>query len=163
MNLKEFGKRLKEVRKEKHITQSELSEITGISIQAISSYETGQYAPVADYLIDIASALNVSLDYLVCGGQKKELYSTQIIKDTSGIYNNIISLINTGYAEISIDEKTIFTPEIVNIRIKNNILVEDLKNINILLNTRDSYPKETFDLMLNSLIKGINKKMDSLE
>lgn len=55
------GLKIKSLMKMKHITQKELSEKTGISSGAISSYLSGHYEPKFDKLQLIANALGVSV------------------------------------------------------------------------------------------------------
>ena len=50
--------RLKEIRKEKGISQQELAEMVGVSRNTISSLETGQYEPTAK----LALILSIALD-----------------------------------------------------------------------------------------------------
>ena len=57
--------RLKELRKNKGITQRQLSEETGMSFQSISFYEHGEREPGVKALISLADYFNVSIDYLV--------------------------------------------------------------------------------------------------
>ena len=49
---------LKEIRKEKNMSQSALAELVGVSRNTISSLETGQYEPTAK----LALVLSISLD-----------------------------------------------------------------------------------------------------
>ncbi|MCR5146050.1 MAG: helix-turn-helix transcriptional regulator [Clostridia bacterium] len=49
---------LKEIRKEKGISQQELAEMVGVSRNTISSLETGQYEPTAK----LALILSIALD-----------------------------------------------------------------------------------------------------
>lgn len=58
-----FGKRLRQARKMRCMTMSELAEKIGISKQAISKYEAGKMGPDSDILCKIARALNVTKDY----------------------------------------------------------------------------------------------------
>jgi putative transcriptional regulator len=48
--------KLKEIRKEKHLSQQDLANMVGVSRNTISSLETGQYQPTAKlaYIISIA-------------------------------------------------------------------------------------------------------------
>ena len=57
--------RLKELRKEKNISQYELALITGISQTAYSGYESGKVMPTIEPLIKLADYYHVTLDYLV--------------------------------------------------------------------------------------------------
>lgn len=59
-----IGKRLKEVRKIKGLTQKELSEMVGVSVSTVKKWEQDQVDPNTAALISIAVALNVSIDYL---------------------------------------------------------------------------------------------------
>lgn len=49
---------LKEIRKEKSISQQELADMVGVSRNTISSLETGQYQPTAKLAYVIAIALD---------------------------------------------------------------------------------------------------------
>ena len=50
--------RLKEIRTEKRISQSELAEMVGVSRNTISSIETGQFSPTAKLALIICIALD---------------------------------------------------------------------------------------------------------
>ena len=49
--------RLKEIRTEKRISQSELAEMVGVSRNTISSIETGQFSPTAKLALILCIAL----------------------------------------------------------------------------------------------------------
>jgi transcriptional regulator with XRE-family HTH domain len=59
-----LGERIKEARWERGMTQKELSEKTGIHINALSFYERDMVDPSFCCVVWIAEALEVSLDYL---------------------------------------------------------------------------------------------------
>lgn len=60
-----FGKKLKKLRLEKKINQSELGEIISVSPSTIGMYERDQRFPDKDILIKIADYFEVSVDYLL--------------------------------------------------------------------------------------------------
>lgn len=61
MNLKkDFGKRIKELRSKKGITQYQLAELVGIDPKHISHIETGRSFPKADLIEKFANALNTN-------------------------------------------------------------------------------------------------------
>lgn len=60
-----FGKRLKELRKQNHITQQQLGDMVGVTKVSICCYENGTRTPTLDTLIDLADALNTELTYLL--------------------------------------------------------------------------------------------------
>ena len=69
MDEKEIGKRIKEVRNSKNMTQKQLAESSKIDATSISRYETGVQTPNLTTLTYIAVALEISLDYLVFGNK----------------------------------------------------------------------------------------------
>ena len=50
--------RLKEIRTEKGLSQSELAELVGVSRNTISSIETGQFSPTAKLALILCIALD---------------------------------------------------------------------------------------------------------
>lgn len=62
--LADFPKRLRTLRKQMRISQHELSQLCGLSLNQISRYELGIREPTAASLVKMARALNVSMDYL---------------------------------------------------------------------------------------------------
>ncbi len=57
--------RLKKIRKEKGVSQSDVAEILGISRQAYNHYETGRRDPSNESLNTLANYFSVSVDYLL--------------------------------------------------------------------------------------------------
>ena len=60
-----FGKRLKELRVEKGLSQQMLGELLGFCNQTISFWENGSREPDLDTLISIAHYFDVTLDNLL--------------------------------------------------------------------------------------------------
>ena len=60
-----FGKKLKELRLEKNLSQRKLGEIFNVCNQTISFWETGSREPDLDSLLNIARFFNVPVDYLL--------------------------------------------------------------------------------------------------
>ena len=61
----EFKERLKELRLERGLTQTELANKTKISQAGIAKWETGDRTPNLEYLIVLAKFFGVSADYLI--------------------------------------------------------------------------------------------------
>lgn len=61
------GDRLREIRKQRSLSQTELGEITGLHFTNISRYERNLSHPGAETLKKIADSLGVSSDYLMAG------------------------------------------------------------------------------------------------
>lgn len=66
----EFKQRLKLLREIKGLKQYELARHVGVSRSTISGYETKGYQPSHEKLLRMAQTLNVSIDYLVTGGEE---------------------------------------------------------------------------------------------
>jgi transcriptional regulator with XRE-family HTH domain len=60
-----FGKRLTEVRKDKKMSQDEVGKLVGVHGAVIGRYEREEVKPSIEVVIQLAEALEVSLDYLV--------------------------------------------------------------------------------------------------
>lgn len=67
MDKKRLGKRMRKVRLEEGMKLVELSERIGLkSWSAINDFERGASCPTFSRLIQIADALHVNVDYLLC-------------------------------------------------------------------------------------------------
>ena len=70
MDLVKTGAFLKELRKEKNITQEELAEKMGVSRRTVSRWETGANMPDMDILIDISDFYEIDLREILDGERK---------------------------------------------------------------------------------------------
>lgn len=60
-----LGKRLRELRKTKGYSQTQLGKLINVTKVSISGYETENRTPNLETLIDLAEVLETSLDYLI--------------------------------------------------------------------------------------------------
>jgi len=58
--------KLKELRDERQITQTEIANALHITQKAYSYYERGEREPSIQTLIEIANYFNISIDHLLC-------------------------------------------------------------------------------------------------
>ena len=65
MRGKSMKNRIKDLREDRDMRQSDLARETGIDQRTISNYETGKTSPDAEALIRLADFFDVSIDYLV--------------------------------------------------------------------------------------------------
>ena len=63
-----FAENLKQIRKERNLSQEDLAELLDVSRQAVSKWEQGMGYPEAETLLLLSGKLNVSLDALVSSG-----------------------------------------------------------------------------------------------
>lgn len=61
----EFGNRLRQLRKDRNLTQQQLATLIGVKNSVISFYEVGERMPSPDALRKLALALHVTTDYLL--------------------------------------------------------------------------------------------------
>ena len=66
-NEKEVGKRIRNLRKQKGMTQDELAAVFKTESSAISKIETGNRTISLDYVVEIAAYFEVSIDFLING------------------------------------------------------------------------------------------------
>lgn len=66
MNQTALGKRIREERKKLNLTQEQLAELVNVSTTYIGFVERGERTITLAKLVNIANALGVSVDYLLC-------------------------------------------------------------------------------------------------
>lgn len=63
----ETGKRIRQIRMEKSLTQEQFAEKIGVSTRQVRAFESGENGTSIDVLVAVAELFEVSLDYLVMG------------------------------------------------------------------------------------------------
>lgn len=58
--------RIKALREQKGLTQTDLSKLLGITRSSVNAWEMGISVPSTQYIVDLASIFKVSTDYLLC-------------------------------------------------------------------------------------------------
>ncbi|MGN0587158.1 MAG: helix-turn-helix domain-containing protein, partial [Oscillospiraceae bacterium] len=76
-----IGSFLKELRKDKGITQEQLAELTGVSNRSVSRWETGTNLPDLDILIQLADYYNVELREIL-DGERKDVQMDKETRET---------------------------------------------------------------------------------
>ena len=77
-----FGERLRDLRKEKTLLQSEFGELFGLSPSAIGSYERNLREPQYSHLVQFADYFKVSLDFLLCRTTERLTVADYTARDT---------------------------------------------------------------------------------
>ena len=93
--------KLRQLRKERKLTQVELQMRTGIEQSLLSKFENGERVPPTETLIALADFYHVSIDYILCRTE-----NPQINKNRSSLVNlRILSpaknVINANMVKIS--------------------------------------------------------------
>lgn len=77
-----IGSRIREIRLSQHLTQAKLAEMAGIEPSNLSHIERAATKVSLPTLVNIANALEVTLDELVCGSLIKSSHiSVKILED----------------------------------------------------------------------------------
>ena len=97
-----FSVRLKELRKQAHLTQVELAKRLGIGQSSYADWERGKKKPTQENLVKIAQILDVSIDYLVGNSEEK-----------SDELDNIELLCRMNSKGLTDKEKEIFRKELI--------------------------------------------------
>ena len=87
-----FAKRLRELRKEKGVSQVKLGDALGYGYTAISSYETGRNEPSYTDLIRICEILDVSADYILGISDIRRPYAVLEKNDLIRLHNRAMEL-----------------------------------------------------------------------
>ena len=124
--------RLKELRKQKHISQTDLAKALNMKQTTISSYEKGKTQPPIEVLIDIANYFNVSLDYLLERQYENKIDLASLSKTKQNIIKMVTQLNELHaikvevYAQSKLDEQEIMHNNTI---LNNNYIKESKKNV----------------------------------
>ena len=81
LDYSEIGKRIRELRKAKNLTQEQVASLISVSDNHVSKIETGNSSISLNVFINIAKVFDVSLDYLMFGTLNKgEIVNDAIIR-----------------------------------------------------------------------------------
>ena len=61
----QFSAKIKEIRKERKLTQKQMAELLGTTERNYQYYESGAREPNLETFVEISDILNVSTDYLI--------------------------------------------------------------------------------------------------
>ena len=109
----EFSERLKNLRKQAHLTQVDVAEKLGISQPAYASWERGIKKPTQENLVKISQVLNVSIDYLV-GNSDEGVKEDEL--------DNVELLFRMNSKGLTEEEKKIFKKELIEFMEKRKML-----------------------------------------
>ena len=80
--------RIKSLREQQHITQSDLAKQLGITRSSVNAWEMGISVPSTQYIVELAHIFNVSTDYLLG-------VNTTSTVSVAGLSDKDIELINS--------------------------------------------------------------------
>ena len=94
-----IGNKIKELRKQRGITQEQLADSIGISFQAVSKWENGLSLPDSGNLILLAEVLCTDVEYLTTGRYTSAIRPPVVIKT--------VERVEVSVPKVEIQEKVI--------------------------------------------------------
>lgn len=146
--INDFGTRLFNARRNKNLTQEQLSQMIDVSRQAIYDYEKGKYYPRIDNAAKLAKILDVDLYYLCFGEIKRNNFDYELT------YKDVMSFL------ISLKDTNLFSKKIVDdgkrkklvITSSDDYLISLEEQIKSVLNIKGSLNKETYQRSLEEVL-----------
>lgn len=121
MDSKLVGTQIAHLRKEKGLTQNDLGDRLGVSFQAVSKWERGETLPDTALLLDLANALETSVDSILSGGSQVLHYRGRIT--VAQMSEGILSLKRMG--ELLGKDNALYRHAIDGINEKMRTYIED--------------------------------------
>ena len=121
MDMKMVGAQIARLRKEKGLTQNDLGDRLGVSFQAVSKWERGETLPDTAILLDLANALETSVDHILTGGSQVLHYKGKIT--VAQISEGILALKRMG--ELLGKDNALYRHAIEGINERMNTSIED--------------------------------------
>ena len=85
--------RIKALREQKGLTQTELSKLLGITRSSVNAWEMGISVPSTQYIVELAHIFKVSTDYLLCVDNSATI-------SVAGLTEKDIQLVHTMIAHL---------------------------------------------------------------
>ena len=104
MDQKKTGLLIKELRREKDLTQEQLSEILGVTNRSVSRWENGTNMPGIDLMIEMADFFAISIEELLDGERKEDMTD----KKTAEVLIKAAEYSNEGQIAYSRKQRRIF-------------------------------------------------------
>lgn len=121
MDSKLVGAQIAHLRKEKSLTQNDLGDRLGVSFQAVSKWERGETLPDTAILLDLAKALETSVDFILTGGSQVLHYKGKFT--VSQMFDGILALKQMG--ELLGKDNALYRHAVSGINEKMNTDIED--------------------------------------
>lgn len=78
IHMERIGKQIASLRKERGFTQNDLGERLGVTYQSVSKWERGESLPDTAILMDLAEALETTVDWILSGGERAVCYQGRV-------------------------------------------------------------------------------------
>lgn len=86
----ELSQRLRQLRKEKHLTQTQVAVRVGVTASMISSYETDIRTPSPEVLLRLADLLGTTTDHLLGREERRMLDISDLTKEEAEAVSTVV-------------------------------------------------------------------------
>lgn len=125
------GERIKELRAARRMTRQQLAEQIGLSVDALRKIEAGVNGAKIDTLISIAELFHITLDYLVCGCERKAEVDDLLVglkeKEVQFIRNMVLNAVDN--MKLLTEKKS----RIAFLMMQSGFFYKDLEQVGVLL------------------------------
>lgn len=84
---------MKQLRKDKHLTQAQVAERIGVTASMVSSYETDIRLPSYEVMLRIADIFGVSVDYLLGRQEKRSLDISELSEEEASVVCDMVNIL----------------------------------------------------------------------
>lgn len=89
----DFSQKLKQLRKDKHLTQAQVAAQIGVTPAMVSAYETDIRLPSYEVMVQLADLFGVTVDYLLCRQSRRFLDISDLSDEEAAIVCGMVELL----------------------------------------------------------------------
>ena len=89
----DFSQRLKQLRRDRHLTQAQVAKRIGVTAAMVSSYETDIRLPSYEVMVRLADLFGVTVDYLLCRQDKRFLDISDLSEEEAALVCGMVELL----------------------------------------------------------------------
>ena len=89
----DFSQKLKQLRKDKHLTQAQVAVRIGVTASMVSSYETDIRLPSYEVMLRIADIFGVSVDYLLGRQEGRFLDISELSDEEASVVSDMVNIL----------------------------------------------------------------------
>ena len=97
----DFSQRLKQLRRDRHLTQAQVAKRIGVTAAMVSSYETDIRLPSYEVMVRLADLFGVTVDYLLCRQDKRFLDISDLSEEEAALVCGMVELLKKKGYDIS--------------------------------------------------------------
>ena len=89
----DFSQRLKQLRRDRHLTQAQVAKRIGVTAAMVSSYETDIRLPSYEVMVRLADLFGVTVGYLLCRRGRRVLGIWDLSEEEAALVCGMVELL----------------------------------------------------------------------